>query len=292
VAGLSLAALAPLAAGAGRAVGVAAAAFAVAGAALFAFHWLDTGSKSRWLSNRYWTERVRALYFQVIINNLGLVARAMTDDAALGEWKVVRARALAALPHPEGLTGRIRRLAGRVGDEEVWVSPEWRTPPAPPEPSAELDVLLPLLRSQRFDTQLAYVDRKLGESLRAPGRLARAVRLGSDVLPALAVAAAAVAGVLFALGFGAGDARVQAALAVAASATATALALRVVNEALALTDDAGRYAWYSAAVMQARNRFDAGDVAEKVAALREMEAVAYRDLREFIAAHWRARYVP
>ena len=33
-----------------------------------------------------------------------------------------------------------------------------------------------------------------------------------------------------------------------------------------------------------RARFDAGDLAEKLAALREMEVVAYRDLREFVAA--------
>jgi hypothetical protein len=71
-----------------------------------------------------------------------------------------------------------------------------------------------------------------------------------------------------------------------------ALALRVINDSLLLSDDASRYAWYSAAVLRARNRFDAGDLGEKLAALRDMETVAYRDLREFVAAHWRARYVP
>ena len=75
-------------------------------------------------------------------------------------------------------------------------------------------------------------------------------------------------------------------------AAAAALALRMVNDDLKLSEDASRYAWYGASVQGARTRFDAGDMGEKLAALREMEVVAYQDLREFIAAHWRGRYVP
>ncbi|HEX7947657.1 MAG TPA: hypothetical protein VF495_23535, partial [Phenylobacterium sp.] len=150
----------------------------------------------------------------------------------------------------------------------------------------------PLLRSQRFDVQLAYVDRKLSDSLRTPGRRSQVVRRGSDFLPSVAVLAAAAAGILMAAGLTPADAWVKLALALAATATAVALALRVINDSLLLSDDASRYAWYSAAVLRARNRFDAGDLGEKLAALRDMETVAYRDLREFVAAHWRARYVP
>jgi hypothetical protein len=97
---------------------------------------------------------------------------------------------------------------------------------------------------------------------------------------------------MMAAGMTPADAGVKLALALAATATAVALALRVINDSLLLSDDASRYAWYSAAVLRARNRFDAGDLGEKLAALRDMETVAYRDLREFVAAHWRARYVP
>ena len=50
------------------------------------------------MGSRYWTERARGLYFQVLVNNLDLAARAMTDDRALAEWKMARARALEALP--------------------------------------------------------------------------------------------------------------------------------------------------------------------------------------------------
>lgn len=292
VLGLMLAVFAPLAVGSERWVGAAAALLTLTGAGLTAFHWLDVQSKARWLGNRFWTERVRGLYFQAIVNNMDLVARAMTDNTALGEWKHVRARALDALPRPDDVAQMIGKLAGTVEEADVWVAPEWAKAQPPPEPSEGLDILLPLLRSQRFDVQLAYVDRKLSDSLRTPRKRWELVRSGSELLPAVAVLAAAAAGILLALGLPPADAGVTFALAVAASAAAVGLALRVINDSLLLSDDASRYAWYSASVMRARNRFDAGDLGEKVAALRDMETVAYRDLREFVAAHWRARYVP
>ncbi len=291
-AGLTLAGFAPLAGGAAAGVGGAAALLCLAGAALGGVHWLDRPASARWLGNRFWTERMRALYFQTLTNNLGLVAAAMRDDAALGEWKAARARALAALPLPDDLAGQIGRLAGEVGDDEAWVLPEWAPAPLPPEPSEELDIVLTLLRTQRFDSQIAYTDRKLGDSLRAPRRRSRAVRLGGQTLPAAAVAAATAAGLLMLTGQPAEGFAVRLALAVAGGAAAGALALRMLNDDLKLSEDAGRYAWYGAAVQRARASFDAGDLAGKLAALREMEVIAYRDLRAFVAAHWRGRYVP
>ncbi|WP_293907887.1 hypothetical protein [Phenylobacterium sp.] len=292
VLGLILAAFSPLAGGAAGFAGMAAAVFAIAGASLGVFHCLDQTSKARWLGNRFWTERLRSLYFQAIVNNLSLVAGAMRDAPSLGQWKHTRAAALDALPSPEDMTAQIRKLAGVVTDSEVWVDPRWVTPPTPPEPSEELDILLTHLRSQRFDSQLAYSDRKLSDSLRAPMRRSQLLEIGNAILPAAAVLAAATGGGLLAFGLTTSSPLVQLALGVAASITALALALRVINDSLLLSDDANRYAWYSGAVLRARNRFDAGDLAEKLAALRDMEAVAYRDLREFVAAHWRARFVP
>src|SRR5678815_3587765 len=107
------------------------------------------------IRDRFWTERVRSLYFQAIVNNLDLVARAMSDNAALAEWKIVRARALDALPRPDDVTGQIGKLAGTIEDADVWVLPEWEKAGPPPQPSEGLEILLPLLRSQRFDVQLS-----------------------------------------------------------------------------------------------------------------------------------------
>lgn len=292
VGGLILAGFAPLGAGvAQQAMGGLALALCLGGAGLALFHWLGADSRARWLGHRYWTEQARGLYFQTLINNLDLVARAMSDDQALAEWKVARARALAALPAPEVMPAQLGRLAGEPTDDEAWIVREWTSSPAPPPTSDELALLLELLRRNRFGIQLAYTEGKLGDSLRAPRRRSEAIRVGSDILPVVAVVAAAFAGGLMAWGLPASDPAIRILLGLATSGTAIALGLRLINDSLLLTDDAGRYAWYSAAVLQARARFDAGGLSEKIAALRDMEVVAYRDLRAFVAAHWRARYV-
>ena len=287
--GLVLAMLSPLAIGAERYVEMVAAALVIAGLGLMAFHELGAASKARWLGQRFGAERVRALYFQAAANNLGLVARAMANDDALGEWKVARGRMLSYLPKPEDLPGQAPKLAEPPTDAETWVLSDWSAPPKPPEPSPELDLLLSLLRSQRLDAQVDYVQRKLSASLGAPGRRAAVVRGLGRLLLAAAAMTGVIAGVLLATGQTPADTDVKLALEVTVGALVAALALRVINDDRLLAGDAGRYAVYLAAVSKARTRFDRGNLAEKLAALRDMEVVAHRDLREFISAHWRAR---
>lgn len=289
--GLILALASPLAIGAERAVEMVAAALVVAGLTTMGFHRFGAKSKSRALGQRFGAERVRALYFQAVLANLDLASRAMTDDAALGEWKMARGRLLDHLPDPEALPGQIPKLAGPVDDDaEAWVAPEWSTPAAPPEPSAELELLLRLLRGQRMDGQIDYVERKLGASLGAPGQRAAVVRMLSRLLLGAAVVTGAIAAVLVVgMGRALGDTDVKLALEVTAGALVAVMALAMLNDGRLLAGDAERYAAYLAAVSKARTRFDRGDLAEKVVALREMEIICYRDLRAFIGAHWRSR---
>ena len=289
--GLVLALASPLAIGAERAVEMVAAALVVAGLATMGFHRFGAKSKARALGQRFGAERVRALYFQAVVSNLGLASRAMTDDAALGEWKMARGRLLDHLPDPEDLPGQIPKFAGPVeNDAEAWVAPEWSTPPAPPEPSTELELLLRLLRGQRMDGQIDYVERKLGASLGAPGQRAAVVRMLSRLLLGAAVVTGAIAAVLVVgMDRALGDTDVKLALEVTAGAIVAVMALAMLNDGRLLAGDAERYAAYLAAVSKARTRFDRGDVAEKVTALRDMEVICYRDLRAFIGAHWRSR---
>ena len=289
--GLVLAMASPLAVGAERVIEVAAAALVVAGLAIMGVHKLGAGSKARSLAHRFGAERVRALYFQALVNNLDLAARAVADDTALGAWKAARARALTDLPEPEDLPGQIPKLAGPVEDDaETWVSPAWSTPPDPPEPSMELNLLLSLLRRQRLNGQIDYLQRKLSDSLGAPGQRAGVVRGLSRLLMGAAVVTGLMAGVLVvAMGRKLGGADVKLALEVMAGAIVAVMALGVANNDRLLAGDANRYAAYFAALSKARARFDTGGPALKLAALREVEIVCYRDLREFVASHWRSR---
>ena len=289
--GLVLALASPLAIGAERAVEMVAAALVVAGLATMGVHRFGAKSKARALGQRFGAERVRALYFQAVLSNLDLVSRAMTVDAALGEWKMARGRLLGHLPEPEDLPGQVPKLAGPVeNDAETWVAPEWSTSPAAPEPSADLELLLRLLRGQRMDGQIDYVERKLGASLGAPGQRAAVVRMLSRLLLGAAVVTGAIAAVLvLGMGRALGDTDVKLALEVTAGAIVAVMALAMLNDGRLLAGDAERYAAYLAAVSKARTRFDRGDVAEKVTAIRDMEVICYRDLRAFIGAHWRSR---
>jgi len=287
--GLLLAMASPLAIGAERAIEAAAAALVAAGLLIMGAHRFGAGSKARALAHRFGAERVRALYFQAVVNNLDLVARAMADDAALGVWTTARAGVLCDLPQPEALPGQIPKLAGPVEDDaETWMSPVWSKPPDPPQPSAQLDLLLSLLRGQRLNGQLDYVARKLSDSLGAPGQRAALVRGLSRLLMGAAATTALMAAVLvLAIGRPLGGADVRLALEVMAGAIVAAMALGVVNDDRLLAGDADRYAAHFAALSKARDQFDTGGPAAKLAALRDVEVVCYRELREFVASHWR-----
>lgn len=289
--GLVLAIASPLAIGAERVIEMLAAAMAFAGLAIMGVYKFRTGSKARALAHRFGAERVRALYFQAVVNNLDLAARAMADDAALGVWTSARARMLSDLPAPQDLPGQIPKLAGPVDDDaETWVSPAWSTSPDPPRPSAELNLLLPLLRGQRLDGQIDYLERKLSDSLGAPGQRAGLVRgLSLLLLGAAGVTGLMAAVLVVAMGRKLWGADVRLALEVMAGAIVAAMALGVVNDGQLLAGDAKRYAAYFAALSKARFQFDTGGPAEKLAALREVEIVCYRDLREFVGSHWRSR---
>jgi hypothetical protein len=288
--GLVLAMLSPLAVGAERVIEMAAATLVVTSLAIMGFHKFGAQSKASSLGHRFGAELVRSLYFQAVANNLDLAARAMAGDAALSDWKMARAQMLTYLPRPEDLPGQIPKLAGAVDDDaETWVLPEWSTAPKPPEPSADLDLLLWLLRGQRLDGQLDYLQRKLSASLGAPGRRAAAVRGLRMFLLAAAAVTGLIVGVLLMMGRAPGSSDVRLALEVTAGAIVAVMALGVINDDRLLAGDANRYAAYFTAVSKARARFDRGGLAEKLAALREVEVVCYRDLREFVGAHWRSR---
>ena len=289
--GLMLTMASPLAVGGERNIETVAAVLAAAGLAIIGAHKFGAGSKARSIAHRFGAERVRALYFQAAANNLDLASRAMADDEALGQWTAARARLLGELPAPEDLPGQIAALAGPVEDDaETWVSPAWATPPPPPERSAQLDLLLSLLRGQRLDGQIDYVERKLSDSLGAPGQRASTGRGLSRLLLGASVVTGLMAAVLV-LGMGRPPwgADVKLALAVTVGAVVAALALSVINNNQLLAGDAARYGAYLDALSKARDRFDRSGPAEKLAALRDVEIICYRDLRAFVGAHWRSR---
>ena len=74
--------------------------------------------------------------------------------------------------------------------------------------------------------------------------------------------------------------------------SAAVIAIRVVNDGLLIRTETERYEWYLASVRSIAERFDAAaDMATKVSLLRELERLAYQEMRRFLLAFQAARFV-
>jgi hypothetical protein len=78
---------------------------------------------------------------------------------------------------------------------------------------------------------------------------------------------------------------------VAAIASAGVVAMRALKEGLLFNADADRYKWYLAAVRGLRARFEHADRPQKVSLLRQLEHLAYQEMRRFMLSGSQARFV-
>lgn len=76
-----------------------------------------------------------------------------------------------------------------------------------------------------------------------------------------------------------------------AAAGVLVLALRIVDEGLQLRVDDERYRWYLSSLRALADRFEQSDSGGQIAALRELEHLSYKEMRRFIVAHRRARFL-
>jgi hypothetical protein len=69
-------------------------------------------AKTRWLTNRFWTERIRQFHFQLIVNNLPAVLLAVKDRNKLQDWLEFRTRELDKFKHDylRGVEDKIHHL--------------------------------------------------------------------------------------------------------------------------------------------------------------------------------------
>jgi hypothetical protein len=78
---------------------------------------------------------------------------------------------------------------------------------------------------------------------------------------------------------------------IAAISSSSVVAMRALKEGLLFGADAERYRWYSATVRTLSHRFERADRQQKVHLLRELEHVAYQEMRRFILSAKQARFV-
>lgn len=256
---------------------------------------LSGRDKTRWLTHRFWTERMRQLHFQLIANNLPLAAEAVADPGRLGAWKALRQDALDAFEHlyMGPLADALERMRNDLAQDKPWLSEAWVEPPETPPDTPALGELFQILKQHRFGIQRRYASYKLMDGAHSPRTRSQWVGTGADVMTILALIAAAALGILYASA-GRGVAPAPALFVVAGvggTLAALILALRVLDEGLQLRSETERYEWYLAAIEALERRFDAGDTRSRIGLLREMERLSYQELRQFTVSFDEARFV-
>ena len=256
---------------------------------------LSGRDKARWLTHRFWTERMRQLHFQLIASNLGLAAEAVADPGKLEKWEKLRHDALDAFEHlyMGPLADSLERMRKDLTQDEPWLNEAWIEPPETPPDTPALGELFQILKQHRYGIQKRYASYKLMDGAHSPRTRSHWVRTGADVMTILALIAAAALGILHATA-GPGAAAAPALLVVAGvggTLAALILALRVLDEGLQLRSETERYEWYLAAVKGLERRFDAGDTRSRIGLLREMERLSYQELRQFTVSFDDARFV-
>jgi hypothetical protein len=272
-----------------------AAAFAIVSILIGYTQVLKGDGKARWLTNRFWSERIRQFHFQLIVNNLPTLVAAIQDRSDLRGWLEFRARELDQFKHDylRGVEDKIHHLDVDEAEDRPWLSAAWEHPGPVPPASAEFDELLKLLEQQRFGIQQRYAERKLINGWHSPETRAQWVLKLSDALTAVLLLATITVGVSSIIEIIVGTNpffRLTAGL-VAVISSSSVVAMRALKEGLLFSADAERYRWYLAAVRNLYRRYEHADRPQRVILFRELEHVAYQEMRRFILSGSQARFV-
>src|ERR1700674_1395266 len=272
-----------------------AAAFAIVSILIGYTQVLKGDGKARWLTNRFWSERIRQFHFQLIVNNLPTLVAAIQDRSDLRGWREFRARELDQFKHDylRGVEDKIHHLDVDEAEDRPWLSAEWEHAGPIPPASVEFDVLLKLLEQQRFGIQQRYAERKLINGWHSPESRAQWVLKLSDALTAVLLLATITVGIgsIIAFVVGANPIFHLVAGLVAALSSCSIVAMRALKEGLLFSADAERYKWYLAAVRSLYRRYERADQPKRVFLFRELEHVAYQEMRRFILSGSQARFV-
>jgi len=251
--------------------------------------------KTRWLINRFWTERIRQFHFQLIINNLPTLIESLRSKNDLKGWREFRGREFDVFQHEylRGAQDKVHHLNLDEAEDSPWIVEEWdRAGPVPAE-SGELQQFLKLLELQRFAVQQRYAERKVSTGWHSPESRSQWVLKWSDSFTGVMLFATIALGLvsIYALFSHASPIYRLSAACVAAIASSVVVALRALKEGLLFNADAERYRWYLAAVRTLYRRFEHADLTRKVFLLRELERTAYQEMRRFMLSAAHARFV-
>jgi hypothetical protein len=284
-----------------RCIGGAAAVFIVSGTIVGFQQALIGQAKRRWLISRYWTERIRQFHFQLILNNLERAAAAVGDEAALDAWRTFRAGKFADFLHDaeQSLETAFDRLQDDHAEEDVWVDRASSQRPPTAAVTPKLAELLDGLGALRIGVQELYAHLKLKPGFYSPHTQAELLHGVSDAFTAAILLLTVAVGAVYVFEavyvYGSEEPHLWRLwmLGLAGALTAAVVALRVLNEGLLLRTESERYRWYLWSVRSIRGRFEfeKANADERIRLLRELERLAYQEMRRFLVTSKEARFI-
>lgn len=250
-------------------------------------------AKREWLINRYAAERIRQFHFQLILNNLDMATAATGGGAAIDAWITFRQKAFEDFAHDMRRTRETTfdRLDDDHAEESVWIDSGWSENSPPPAQTEALGELLRCLAELRIGVQERYAELKLKPGFYSPRTRAEWLHGASDLATAAVLLLTLAVGVLYVYGTAEPRLWLLGLLGCAGSLTVTVVALRVLNEGLLLRIEAERYQWYLASVRSLLHRFRTADTGEQLVLLRDLERLAYREMRRFLVSFKASRFI-
>lgn len=277
----------------GRILGFLGAVFVFLGGIAGYIHLFVYNEKLEWLENRLVCERLRQFYFQYMVSRISMVAKILDTGSVVSEFIADRTREFSRFTteYMFPLVEKYEELKNDKVEEKAWLNPDWEKAELK-EPLAESSrEFLKILENNRLGIQKRYADKKIRPGLYSPNSRSIVIASSSDVLTVAVLFVTFGTCVAYLTGAPSGAPFVLACISVSSALSAVIVSLRVLNAGLLLTEDAERYSWYHAAVDALQRRYKRADDREKCEILKEMEYTSYQELRRFIIAMEKARFV-
>lgn len=248
-----------------RIVGVLASALILTGGILGLEHLLKGTLKSRWLVERFWTERLRQIYFQVIL--VSLKDLATSDPTVISDWQRSRNLILErfckeTMSQP---AAAVREVEADVLDKKAWFVDHGQPQVERAYLNSEkISELIAFLQIQRLEDQYNYIKDKIEPGLFSPRSSANFVDRVTTLFAILTISTAACIAFLnmwyeqintTALTYG---------LAIQASVSACFAGAKVFDEGLGFSKERELYTWYESSVAKLRNDFERSNINGKI----------------------------
>jgi hypothetical protein len=269
----------------------------IVGVFIAAFGGLHTRAKHHWLLSRLMTERLRQFHFQFMVANARAIAHAGGHPEAMPAVLAARDAAFAEFQHRhEGqLPAEFSAIVTDEAEARVWTVAAAGASAPPRVRAIDARPLWDAYRLLRIDHQLGYAEYQLRGGtpfgFKAPSQKAKVLTF----LTFGAIGIVFVLHLLEATGI-VFDSKSLTGTTITLLATWLALftlGVRGLEEGLKPKREIERYRRYRAKLAVLRARFEAAatDDEARIAAMREVEAVSYAEMREFLFVHEESLFV-